>query len=388
MLHCTQPHIPACRFAGSHDFLLVPSRSLVEDVCPPSRQPRALAIFTTVEMLGRLGALIIGALPVLAASAWGSVPMTSADKQLRTLILASGLVLLTSAAACVLSVKEQPLPRPLPTTADAWSSCSHEGGRNGEGETGGRVRRLGEEAGSAGVLAYLRGTPRAMWLLLLTQVVCWVGLMIWCFYCTTWISPEVTLSGTSLHLALVGLSGQAILSVFTAALVDSINRKCGTKRVLFAGGLQFHLLMAAAGYWGGSGSVTQQWLSVGLTTASGAGYAIISNNAFAIVEEFDPDNEVQRGANLSLVNNALPVAQILVGALAGVAITALGGSGGVYPNITAAAAGGLQDSNGDSNDDSNEVVIGRLFVIVGLGVSGVLLALLAVDVFFRVIPVR
>ena len=49
---------------------------------------------------------------------------------------------------------------------------------------------------------------------------------------------------------------------------------------------------------------------------------------------------------------------------------------------------GLQDSNGDSNDDSNEVVIGRLFVIVGLGVSGVLLALLAVDVFFRVIPVR
>ena len=134
--------------------------------------------------------------------------------------------------------------------------------------------------------------------------------------------------------------------------------------------------------------MTQQWLSVGLTTASGAGYAIISNNAFAIVEEFDPDNEVQRGANLSLVNNALPVAQILVGALAGVAITALGGSGGVYPNITAAAAGGLQDSNGDSNDDSNEVVIGRLFVIVGLGVSGVLLALLAVDVFFRVIPVR
>ena len=401
MLHCTQPHIPACRFAGSHDFLLVPSRSLIEDVCPPSRQPRALAIFTTVEMLGRLGALIIGALPVLAASTWGSVPMTSADKQLRTLILASGLVLLTSAAACVLSVKEQPLPRPLPTTADAWSSCSREGllegndgedGRNGEGETGGRVRRLGEEAGSAGVLtaqlAYLRGTPRAMWLLLLTQVVCWVGLMIWCFYCTTWISLEVTLSGTSLHLALVGLSGQAILSVFTAALVDSINRKCGTKRVLFAGGLQFHLLMAAAGYWGGSGSVTQQWLSVGLTTASGAGYAIISNNAFAIVEEFDPDNEVQRGANLSLVNNALPVAQILVGALAGVAITALGGSGGVYPNITAAAAGGLQDSNGDSNDDSNEVVIGRLFVIVGLGVSGVLLALLAVDVFFRVIPVR
>eukprot|EP00964_Phaeocystis_antarctica_P162251 scaffold136202_cov105-Phaeocystis_antarctica.AAC.1 len=98
-------------------------------------------------MLGRLGALIIGALPVLAASTWGSVPMTSADKQLRTLILASGLVLLTSAAACVLSVKEQPLPRPLPTTADAWRSCSREGllegndgedGRNGEGETGGR----------------------------------------------------------------------------------------------------------------------------------------------------------------------------------------------------------------------------------------------------------
>ena len=410
MLHCAQSRFRVCRVqsvpfatAGSHDFLLVPSRSLVEDVCPPSRQPRALAIFTTVEMLGRLGALIIGALPTLPASAWGSVSMTSADEQLRTLILASGLVLLASAAACVLSAKEQPLrpvPLPLPST-EAWSSCSREGllegndgedGGNSEAGTGGRVRRLGEEAGSAGALtaqlAYLRGTSRAVWLLLLTQVVCWVGLMVWCFYCTTWISLEMTLSGTSLHLALVGLSGQAILSVFTAALIDSINRKCGTKRVLFAGGLQFHLLMAAAGYWGGSGSVTQQWLSVGFTTASGAGYAIISNNAFAIVEEFDPDNEVQRGANLSLVNNALPVAQILVGALAGVAITALGGSGGVYPNITAAAAGGLQDSNGDSNDDSNEVVIGRLFVIVGLGVSGVLLALLAVDVFFRVIPVR
>ena len=100
------------------------------------------------------------------------------------------------------------------------------------------------------------------------------------------------------------------------------------------------------------------------------------------MEEFDPDNEVRRGANLSLVNNALPVAQVFVGALAGVAITALGGSGGVYPNITATASGGLQAS------DSNEIVIGRLFVIVGLGVSGVLLALLVVDVIFRVIPVR
>ena len=179
-------------------------------------------------MLGRLGALIIGALPTLPASAWGSVSMTSADEQLRTLILASGLVLLASAAACVLSAKEQPLlpvPRPRPNT-DAWSSCSREGllegddgedcgngevcarapvlsnvaaantdgdgqgaggwvrrlGQEQEAGIGGRVRKLGQEAGSAGVLtaqlAYLRGTSRAVWLLLLTQVVCWSGLMV------------------------------------------------------------------------------------------------------------------------------------------------------------------------------------------------------------------
>ena len=86
------------------------------------------------------------------------------------------------------------------------------------------------------------------------------------------------------------------------------------------------------------------------------------------MEELDQENEERRGRNLSLVNNTLPVAQILVGSLAGVAITALGGS--------------------STSGSDNEHAIGRLFVVVGLGISALLLVLFAVDWALGVIPVR
>ena len=161
-----------------------------------------------VSMLGRLGALLVGALPTLPASALGQ------DPQLRTLMLASAILLFGAATACVLSAKEAPRPklyRDDPWTTSSRDECLLPAPSEADVSLS-RVIPMGgiQTSASAGRTApgtrapsCVRGVSRAVWLLLSMQVHCWIGLMCWCFYCTTWLPLDARLAHSSLHVALV-----------------------------------------------------------------------------------------------------------------------------------------------------------------------------------------
>ena len=429
--------VPWVAFVGysladaAHDCLLTPSRALVEDVAPARQQQGAMAVFTTVSMLGKLGALLLGSLP--AAHVLGQ------DAQLRTLMLASAAMLLCAAAASVCAVRERPLLSPREAGADPLgelidgvarkargdlespllastpqehkSPLAHDVGveelemREARASLSARANSFDDLVGEL-LADELRASPlraadaptrtdastpldeprpegararsaaqlRCLAFIGLTQVVCWVGPMVFCFYCTAWLSIDATLGTTPLHVAFVALAAQAAVAVVTAAATPRLNACLGIKRVWFFGGLCFALALAAAGWWGprsqvdggvivgGEPTMAEQLVTILCAAVSGGGYAVVANNCFLLVEALDVDSaDARRGLNLALVNNAMPLAQILVGGGAGFAIGGLGG-------------------------DSR--AIGHLFIIVGLASAGLLLLLLAADCVFRIIAVR
>ena len=96
--------VPWVAFVGytlsdaSHDLLEAPSRALLEDLCPPWQQHRGMALYTTVAMLGRLGALMLGSMPTLPF-------IGGPDAHMRMLLLASGAMLILCATACVYAAR-------------------------------------------------------------------------------------------------------------------------------------------------------------------------------------------------------------------------------------------------------------------------------------------
>ena len=71
---------------------------LLEDLCPPWQQHRGMALYTTVAMLGRLGALMLGSMPTLPF-------IGGPDAHMRMLLLASGAMLILCATACVYAAR-------------------------------------------------------------------------------------------------------------------------------------------------------------------------------------------------------------------------------------------------------------------------------------------
>jgi Na+/melibiose symporter-like transporter len=158
--------------------------------------------------------------------------------------------------------------------------------------------------------------------------------------------------GVPLRLSFIGLAAQAVLSLVTSMLLPRINRKFGPVIVYFGGqvltmvGLMF-ALVTGPGPWS---IVAALMMAPGYVThtnncyivafralakprpsnpvlSSHSGYDAISSAASmnsAIADPVTSNVHENKGTVVAAVNMAMPAAQILVGGLAGVVLSAVG----------------------------------------------------------------
>ena len=157
--------------------------------------------------------------------------------------------------------------------------------------------------------------PDASVLLCVVQALGWVGVCAQSFFWTSWRGEEV---------GCIDLALQSVVGMATAALLPLANAYFGAASVWCGSELFFHLLMMSVGFVSNSdGSSTQWWTSHGnaprfIGALSGINYAVHATNGLIVATDIISDPN-RRARTVAMVNNTLPMGQ-LVTALSGGAI--------------------------------------------------------------------
>ena len=129
------------------------------------------------------------------------------------------------------------------------------------------------------------------------------------------------------RVAFLGLAAGAAVAIVTTILLPTMNHKLGTVNVWLCGEMSFAICMIVTP-WIPRAEV-MWWPSIIVGAFTGVGYATHANNPYTICEDiadrYNPGGgEEHRGFANSLVNTTLTVAQIIIGAFAGLLVQATG----------------------------------------------------------------
>jgi len=153
--------------------------------------------------------------------------------------------------------------------------------------------------------------PDASALLCAIQAMGWLSILGQSFFWTSWRGEEV--GCTDLVLS-------SVVGVATAGLLPLANTRFGTVSVWCGSELSFHLLMICTGWVSSSGSAPRV-----IGALSGVNYAVHATNGLIVATDIVSDPR-RRAQTIAMVNNTLPMAQLIT-ALSGGAIAQYFGGG-------------------------------------------------------------
>ena len=146
--------------------------------------------------------------------------------------------------------------------------------------------------------------PNAAVLLCTVQAAGWIGVCAQSFFWTSWRLEEV---------GCIDLALQGVVGIITAALLPLANRYLGAATVWCGSELLFHILMMSV--WVVPSSSNAPRVICALT---GINYAVHATNGLLVASQLIPDPSM-RARTIAMVNNTLPVGQLIT-AISGGAI--------------------------------------------------------------------
>ena len=328
-----------------HDVMLIPGRALL--IADLRRRGRASAsaadddgggdaLYSQVQLLGRLAGLVaITALPRRGALGCSYFEIAW---------LCSGTVLVACTSAALAATAARVPAPPWPPSEDAADAG----------------------AGALPAEVKLRRSLTARLLpLLAIQTVGWVGVMVFTMWCSVWLGLGTDALGLGLSLPLVAMGLHTLGGIMLAPGLARLNRSCGACRVWLGAQLLWLGALVAARWLGAR---RPEWTLL-VCAAGGAQLLVHSANAPLLCRAAVDDERAIGWAN-ALVQNAMPLAQVVVGAFAGLVV-------GTCP-----AAAADDDDGGDGGDGGGRgcPAVGRvLFFWTGAGGAACVLLVVVFD---------
>eukprot|EP00949_MAST-11_sp_MAST-11-sp1_P003598 g3598.t1 len=298
----------------AHDMILIPGRALLAEM----RLARGIRsdggdddghaenVYTLFQNCGRLVSLVACAIPVEHLLTTTGVR----ESHFQAMIGLGAVVMVVCIAIAVLCGKEE-----------AHIDFPAEDRTNLE------VVVRGDEADRAGMVessgsSYLSS---AFLTLLTIQFLGWISICLFAFWCTTWIGLDTKLKGTPFRLALVVMAAQTLTAICLSPCVPWLNRKLGTVWVWFFSEVAQQLSLVACRWLGKE----RPFATIAtLALCGGAFQTVHITNIYMLAREVVQDDKSLGFLN-SMANYTMVVAQILVGALAGLVTSCpAGGSNG------------------------------------------------------------
>eukprot|EP01064_Diplonema_japonicum_P024049 TRINITY_DN34523_c0_g1_i1.p1 TRINITY_DN34523_c0_g1~~TRINITY_DN34523_c0_g1_i1.p1 ORF type:complete len:450 (+),score=47.27 TRINITY_DN34523_c0_g1_i1:63-1412(+) len=282
----------------SHDALLTPSRSFINDTAPPAQQDRYHSYFSSAQSAGRLCSLVLGALPLTSIGLF-----TGSDEAIvfRSLMSASACVV---ALSCFISVwfglrvlvKESSLQINVENEDGDMELADVEADPD-----------VGSETQPESEPEPFNWKPLAPAVALQTSG--WMGFMVVCFYWTEWLGINKELPGTGgvLKVAMTGLAVQALTGCIAGGLTPYLNARFGCRQVYVAAFAcnAFSLLTAP---W------VDGWFTILCLLPQGFAYPVHQTNGQLLITSSAPP--AYCGFVTSLCTSAIPLSQVLISLLA------------------------------------------------------------------------
>ena len=312
-MDATSPFYIAFAFLGfgaadiCFDCLLIPGRALLDDLTVPvGRSEEANALFTAFQLGGRLLALLLGG-SAWSVSGFGGL-FRGEDAHFDACFTACAVVLFCTMLFVVHSVKEDNYNNGISDApADASKPIMEE--EEEEEEAGYHDNRL--------LVADTQKASQQPWflrpdvLLCVVQAVGWIGITSQMFFWTAWRGERV---------GCIDFAISVIVGMLALALLPVANRHFGAATVWLASELFFHFSLISTFLVAHDGGITPRIICA----LGGINYAVHATNgllvAAAIVD--DPTN---RARTIAMVNNCLPMGQLVTAAIGGTIAELLGG---------------------------------------------------------------
>jgi len=317
------------------DCLLIPGRALLDDMTVPTgKSDDANALFTGFQLCGRLLALLVGS-SSLTTDLWG-LDEDSTDSHFNACLSVAALFLMVSMLGVVTFVDDQGstviiIPNDLEINSDEGRSEFEEIGACHDEQqklqtliSGQSISNYDINNSQADSITPGQNIESQSWLCRLdasvlicaVQAAGWAGICAQVFFWTSWRGEKV---------GCIDLVWQSVAGVATAGLLPCVNAYFGAASVWFGSELVFHILMMSIGLVSGSDTSNSQWNIPRIIAAlSGINYAVHATNGLIVATDIFPDSS-NRARTIAMVNNALPMGQLITALSGGVIAQYFGG---------------------------------------------------------------
>jgi hypothetical protein len=320
-----------------YDCLLIPGRSLLDDLAVPlGRAEDANALFTGFQLGGRLLALLIVSSSMTSTGFW--VILNGEDAHFDAVMSTNVLYLVVTTTVVLLAVTDvgsipaddavigEDPDRNVIVTENEEFIGSYSGNVNYNAEYSpqddsipshpdfSKTRYqsmsilLNEQEQSDGPSTFQKITsicgykPDATVLLCAVQAAGWTAITSQSFLWTSWRGEQIG----SIDLALQGVVG-----IITSALLPIANNRIGAATVWLASELFFHLLMISVAFADIESNIPRM-----ISALCGINYAIHATNGLIVAADVVADSS-KRARTIAMVNNALPMGQLVTALFGG-----------------------------------------------------------------------
>eukprot|EP00804_Cyclotella_cryptica_P030306 CCRYP_011844-RA/>CCRYP_011844-RA protein AED:0.25 eAED:0.25 QI:0/-1/0/1/-1/1/1/0/495 len=319
-----------------YDCLLIPGRALLDDLAVPAgRAEEANALFTGFQLSGRLLALLVVSSSITASGFWG---LYQGEDAHFNAVLSSKVAYLIGTMALVLLLVIDRGSGPADTEGTNQQSAYHtEYYQHPSMQDNQLSSHVVEEAEyhsfsissmqdepfddssyykhSSNAFYVCAYSPDATVLLCAVQAVGWTAITSQSFFWTSWRGEQVG----SIDLALQGLVG-----IITSGLLPMANKQFGASTVWCGSELFFHLLMISVAL------VSVDTVAPRIISAlCGINYAIHATNGLIVAADVVADPS-KRARTIAMVNNALPMGQLVTALFGGTIAQYFGGFSYVF----------------------------------------------------------
>ena len=145
----------------------------------------------------------------------------------------------------------------------------------------------------------------------------WFGQITFCFWGTSWLGLDTKLIGTRFSLPLVAMATQTLVGILVLnGPLKKMNEWFGRGHVWLLSCVGYMVILSLGGIFLGP---TLPLTTLSILSIGGISIACNSSNVYSIVRDI-VDDEDSVGWAISMANNMMPIAQILVGGLNGLMV--------------------------------------------------------------------
>jgi len=289
-----------------HDLILIPGRALLVDrfslrgwdVIGTEDGGVADAMYTTMQITGRLGGVFVATFPI---ESW--FPYEASHYQ--AMLATSAIVLLITNSLAVTFSED----KILKITVQSDSQYNHY-----ELQPLLNSSASDKKSCSRTALYCWSSESCVLGMVLIVQVIGWIGSLAFTFWYTTWLGLQTSFAGTSLSFPMVMMTLQTLLALAFSFFLPRLNKHFPIAWVWMLFELIFLGSLCSSRWLGLENPIAT---FVVLSIGGGPSYIVHMTNV-QLLSRMVTSDENNIGWVAGLLNNTMGVAQILVGVLSGV----------------------------------------------------------------------